>query len=468
MKRKRKTLQDPWISSTVTNLNVKHQSFWKHTGKKFVDGNRLEAFQILDKQHRELANTGKLPGTEGIFSWLHKDTGTHCMMTSVSVNQGINPVRPDIVILRQHPGKIALQNSENAFSTSQNRNNGTSIPCDHLGWVNNFRKYGLPLDHFSLISAYLCPYYMENNKYNRDGGTKNMRNILAWRFKMLLWLLEPKYLVATNLLFAKLVESGFDFNSYVDKKGITTKFCTAKGIAPPPFFSKKVTVYPMCLRMPHPYLMENSDFSQEKRNVNRVLFADSVRFLTAVLTGDAQELKEGTIEVKKLTIPMLQKVAPMKGKLVLPANTEEDAEEEKYVPNIFTLDGLNTFRQPSTGPCECGECGGCGAYQQSELKDGSFESCKTLYPTSDSYKIYFTKPSLKECVVCQCKHGHRSVEFNECPQGCPEGGFKERHRKLLRNDEYFTNEEFMEELVHRPETFGNKKLLYVMEKNKNV
>ena len=429
---------------------MSHQSFWKHKGKKFLEGNRLEAFKLLDKQYRELANTGKLPGTEGIFSWLHKDTGTHCMMTSVSVNQDVNPGRPDIVILRQHPGKIALQNAENAFSASQNRGNGTAIPCDHLGWVNSFRKYGFPLDHFSLISAYLCPYYMQNDKYNRDGGTKNMRNILAWRFKMLLWLLEPKYIVATNALFAKLVESGFDFNSYVDKKGITTKFCTAKGISPPPFFSKQNVIFPMCLRMPHPYLMECPKFSEDKRTHNRIVFTDSVRFLAAVLTGDTEELQEGTIIVEKLEIPKLQKVAPMKGKLVLPATAveehdDDDEEEEEFVPVIFTLDGLNTFRQPSTGPCECAECAGCGAYQQSELRDDCTGPCRTLYYTSDSYKVYFTKPFLKKCSVCQCKHGHRSIEFNECPQGCPEGGFKEHHRKLLRNDEFFTNEEFMED-----------------------
>ncbi len=424
-------------------MNQRHIQFWKDQKPEDIETDRARYLRVLVDQDVELTNTP-------IKAWL--EIGCR---TVVRHSRG-DPIDCDVLMIRAGPcKKSASHGGDSHWKDEKN----PDFKTDHLGWIDALRRKGLDTERHPTHTLHYSPFYFAN-KPHRGFGSKTTRNILGWRFSLAVWLIRPKYILATNMIVSKFVHAGFDSRKYETKPQMDWNYMLSIRYGPPAFRSGKIVVS-RAIRISHPYQFapENTKIDMQARE----RFEDVVRFLNACF-GEEESIKDKR-NATDLSAALIE-AALTRSQTSPFGNTEAEipaTEECPCPPYWLSVKDWHMFSEPVTGRCECAECGGCGA-QQCARVDQSLFAHDTLFPPRSTYKVEWTELADVACDRCQCiDHGHRSLDFNECIQGCPVGGFvNEVHGKLLSMTERYEPDDFLEWLIHDPGTFGNPQMVEML------
>jgi len=442
-KRRRTGPRDVWIEPEVTKLNQQQLRIWNQKPVGSIESNRFGALQELYEQDRSFLGTS-------VAEWLQPE----CKLSAKRHSDG-NPIDCDVLIIRPHPCKPSLCNPEG----TEYIENG--FAADHKQFIDRFHEFGLTGRR--IFSLYYCPYYMTDKKF-RGLSTKNAREILGWRMLIALWLIRPKFILGTDHKICKLIASKFDSRKFEsEKKPINHGVVRSLRIKGPTVIRGAQSIVVKAMKIEHPYL-----FSPSNKNPTtgaRETFKKVTECLLQWLKED--ETTKSEHDKTPMYVRLLQNaIGPVKSEPIDNTNEEEkeDFEQRVMCPAWITVDHWNLFLKPKDGACMCTECGGCGAEQKCVTNLDLFDHT-TLYPRKDCYSVEWTVGPNSACDYCQCKHGHRTLGFNECMKGCPVSStldeiYESRHTVTER----FSARDFTEKLITDASYFRNTKMNEMMAK----
>ena len=430
-KRRRTGRTDVWIDRTVTGLNQTHLKQWRNLSLQTIEADRKKALDHLCRQDAEFLRTP-------IRSWVHGDC-----TTTRRYSDG-NPIDCDVLIIRPHPCKSSLTSKE---GTTHRKGD---YAADHLQFMDAFVSAGFTGKR--VFSLYYSPYYMTDKSF-RGLCTKHAREILGWRMSVALWLIRPKYILGTNTSICKLIASKFDSRQYESFQPIKHGIVYRHTIKSPPMIRNGKNYSVFAMRTDHPFLFSESNAKSNPKS--RENFNNVARCLKQWFDQDEDDNKHK--EATPMYVKLLQNaIGIAKPEFDVKKEKEEDAQEEEeqlFCPAWLTVDNWNLFYAPQSGVCECDKCGGCGAVKEWEV-DWNYSQSRTIYPKKSCYSGKWLQEPSFECNRCQCVHGHRSLDFNECTSGCPEGGFVDSiHSKTHTVCERFDPVRFVDQLLKDPSCF---------------
>jgi len=433
--------RDVWIIPEVKELNGKHLRYWKEQKLADIESDRSGALRTLCDQDSEFLDTC-------VHEWLHPKC------TSVKRHSdGGNPIDCDVLILRPNPCRSCLTHKEGTAYVDEK----TGFMSDHSTFIHNFEAFGL--HNRKVFSLYYAPFYTANKQF-RGLSTKNAREILGWRALMALWLIRPTYILGANKLTCQLINAKFDSRKFEGISPLDYGKVKSLKIKGPLVLGRCPNIIVRAIRIDHPFLFSPNNSTPTMKS------RDTFRAVTKCLQ-EALDEADGHRERQAGVVPYVQLLQnALRPARLVSVKQEMASEEEKeaiaMAPTWLTVDNWNLFYAPRGGPCVCEICGGCGAEADVTLNADATD-ISTIYPKKTCYTTRWIKDAQRPCDRCQCKHGHRSIDFDECMQGCPvKGVCSEAYVTRHTITERFTAKEFVEQLLSCPSYFNNEKMNRMM------
>ncbi len=474
---------DPFIQDEVIKLNAKHRRWWSKFETNALRSRPLYYLEMLKKQDMELCN---LPKVKAIRS-VEAPNYVRSSVPSVSPNPSpmdiphftkedsfsfspspyFTPSFPslsekgegqtkqiDILILRETPsffcakhGDPFWNNEEDGLlSTNQKR-------TDYQGWLKALADSGLKNEEIgvdiNIHVLFYLPFCRQDKKKSADASA-NLHKVFGWRFSLMLWLMAPRYILATNKWLSTLVRAKFEITEMKKTKPLDFMYMLSVDFIPKLLKSGGKPHVSRCLRIPHFYYAEKTPHMQPN-------FNGAVNALIAALKDERKKINDEKIDFFSKLVKNALTGPPL---LVNQASTvpglSSDRQPFPYElthprPKWLSIADWYMFSKPTCGMCKCRQCGGCGATHEMDMSEDidEVENWETLLPPRSSFKTIWTAPSFK-CEYCQCSCGHRSLDFNECEKrGCPVGGFQMHHRELLPLSNVLTPKEFVDEYLSK-------------------